>query len=73
MARRHALGRKAGLPGLVIGFSGAILRTASMAGYFPAHRRRTPLQTFGYIKNRRTRSALLKTKSQKSMLIFLKK
>jgi hypothetical protein len=44
------------LPGLLIRFIGSILRTATMTCHLPAHRRRSALQTFGYITNRRPKS-----------------
>src|SRR6266852_2590514 len=55
-SKKTPLGPQCQLPGLVVSFISSILRTATMACHFPAHRRRSSLQTFGYITNRRTAS-----------------
>src|SRR5277367_3498865 len=42
------------LPGLLIGFVSSVERTAAVADYLPAHRRRGPLQTSRDLPDRRT-------------------
>jgi hypothetical protein len=54
--QKAPLGPQGRVPGSLIRFMGSILRTATMTCDLPAHRRRSALQTFGDIANRRTRS-----------------
>jgi hypothetical protein len=55
-SKKARLGSQSRLPGMMIGFIGSIKRTAAVAYYLPAHRRRCPLQPSGYLPNRRTGS-----------------
>src|ERR1700732_2516961 len=55
-ARRHFLGRKAELPGVVIRLLRPIGGTATMACDLPAHRRGRSIEASGHLTHRRARS-----------------